>query len=311
LPSGRWRGRFTTPDGRRLTASFETKREADIWLAGHTTDISRGLWVDPHRGRITLAEYARKWINQRNDLRPRTADDYRDLIRVHIVTGLGDKHLGKLTPADIRAWNSKLSAHVPGRARKAYRLLRAILNTAVADEIIVRNPCRVRGAGQDRSAERPVATVAQVGALAAAVDDRLQALVLLAAWCGLRRSELLALRRRDLDFLHATVRVERSMHTLRDNSIVIGPPKTAAGRRTVAIPPHILADLEMHFATYVGPDADALVFTEHHGGPLRLYTIERAWRRARGQSACPSCGCTIYGTPATRWRRLPAPAPRN
>jgi integrase len=86
-------------------------------------------------------------------------------------------------------------------------------------------PCRVRGAGQDHSAERPIATVAQVAALAKAVDERLWALVLLAAWCGLRRAELRGLRRRDLDLLHGTVRVERSMHTLRDNSIVVGPPE--------------------------------------------------------------------------------------
>lgn len=41
LPSGRWRARFTTPDGRRLSATVATKREADAWLAGHTTDIGR------------------------------------------------------------------------------------------------------------------------------------------------------------------------------------------------------------------------------------------------------------------------------
>lgn len=171
---------------RRLTATRPTKREADAWLAGHTTDIGRGTWVDPDRGRVTLADYAGRWIDQRHDLRPRTADDYRDIIRVHIVPALGATQLGRLTPADVRAWNAELSGRVPGRARKAYRLLRTILNTAVADELIVRNPCRVRGAGQDRSAERPTATVAQVAALADAVDDRLRALVLLAAWCGLR-----------------------------------------------------------------------------------------------------------------------------
>ena len=252
------------------------------------------MWVDPHRGRITVGEYAGKWIHQRNDLRPRTSDDYRDIIRVHIVTGLGDKHLGKLTPADIRAWNSRLSAHVPGRARKAYRLLRAILNTAVADEVIVRNPCRVRGAGQDRSAERPIATVGQVAAPADAVDGRLRALVLLAAWCGLRRSELLALRRRDIDLLHATVRVERSMHTLRDNSIVIGPPKTAAGRRTVAIPPHIIPGLETHLANYVGADSDQLLFTErrlngvqvHIGLHLRFLRLDLRNKSNKFHTAC-------------------------
>jgi integrase len=298
LPPGRWRARFTTPDGRRLTASFETKRETDTWLAGHTTDISRGAWSEPHRGRITLAEYATKWIDQRNDLRPRTADDYRDIIRVHIVTGLGDEHLAKLTPADVRAWNSKLSTHVPARAQKAYLLLRAILNTAVADEIIVRYPCRVRGAGQDRSAERPIATVRQVAALVDAVDGRLGALVLLAAWCGLRRSELLALRRRDIDLLHATVRVERSMHTLGDNSIAIGPPKTGAGRRTVAIPPHIVPGLETHLANYVGADSDQLLFNERHGGPLRLYTVERAWRKARYAVGLPEL--RLHGLRHTR-----------
>jgi len=157
----------------------------------------------------------------------------------------------------------------------------------VADEIISRNPCRVRGAGQDRSAERPIATVAQVAELADAVDQRLRALVLLAAWCGLRRAELLALRRRDVDLLHATVRVERSMHTLRDNSVVTGPPKTLAGTRTVAISPHIVPDLDGHLADHVGTGADALLFTEVKGGPLRLHTVERAWRGARQKAGLP------------------------
>jgi integrase len=287
LPSGRWRARFTTPDGRRITATLATKREADAWVAGHTVDIGRGVWVDPERGRITLDGYARTWMEQRHDLRPRTAEDYRDIIRVHIAPTIGGKELGKLTPGDVRSWNSTVARKVPGRARKAYRLLRTILNTAVADEIIVRNPCRVRGAGQDRSAERPIATVAQVAALADAVDERLRSLVLLAAWCGLRRAELLGLRRRDIDLLHGTVRVERSMHTLRDNSVVIGPPKTAAGRRTVAIPPHIVHDLDAHLARHVGADPDDPVFTERRGGPIRIYTVDRAWRRARQAVGVP------------------------
>ena len=132
---------------------------------------------------------------------PRTRDDYEDIIRVHIAAKLGNQQMGKISPADVRSWYAELSSQRPGRARKAYRVLRVMLNTAVADELIVRNPCRVRGAGQDHSAERPIATVAQVAALADAVDERLRALVLLAAWCGLRRAELLALRRRHVDLL--------------------------------------------------------------------------------------------------------------
>jgi integrase len=170
------------------------------------------VWVDPRRGRTTLGEYAQRWLAQRTDLRPRTRDDYEDIIRVHIAAKLGNQQMGKISPADVRSWYAQLSSQRPGRARKAYRVLRVILNTAVADELIVRNPCRVRGAGQDHSAERPIATVAQVAALADAIDERLRALVLLAAWCGLRRAELLALPRRHLDLLHGTVQVEAAMH---------------------------------------------------------------------------------------------------
>lgn len=281
LPSGRWRARYRTPDGRRLSGSFATKADADAWLAAQGTDRARGTWVDPAVGREPLASYATTWLAQRPDLRPRTRDDYADIIRVHLVPVLGARPIGAITPAEVRAWYAATSERVPGRARKAYRLLRTILNTAVADELIVRNPCRVRGAGQDRSAERPTATVPQVAALAGAVDERWQALVLLAAWCGLRRGELLGLRRSDVDLAGGTVRVERAVHYLRDNSVVVGPPKTAAGVRTVAVPPHLIPELTLHLGRWVASAPDAPLFTERDGTPLRIYTLDRAWRRAR------------------------------
>jgi hypothetical protein len=77
--------------------------------------------------------------------------------------------LGKLSTAMIRQWRSELlSAGVSvSVAAKAYRLLRAVLTTAVdEDKILARNPCRVRGAGDEQTAERPVLTVAQVFELA-------------------------------------------------------------------------------------------------------------------------------------------------
>ena len=95
---------------------------------------------------------------------------------------------------------------------KAYRLLKAILNTAVDDGLIRRNPCRIKGAGQEKSAERPVLTVAQVYALADATDERYRALVLLAAFTSLRWGELAALRRSDIDLQARTVRVARQLN---------------------------------------------------------------------------------------------------
>jgi integrase len=99
---------------------------------------------------------------------------------------------------------------------KAYRLLRAVLNTAVDDGLISRNPCRIKGADRTKTPERPVATVPQVYALADAVAARFRALILLAAVSGLRWAELVGLRRGDLDLDSSTLRVPRRVAELRD-----------------------------------------------------------------------------------------------
>jgi len=75
-------------------------------------------------------------------------------------------------------------------ARLTARLLKAILYTAVDDGIIRRNPCRIKGAGQEQSAERPVLTIAEVYDLAAAIDPPYRALVLLGTFASLRWAEL-------------------------------------------------------------------------------------------------------------------------
>jgi integrase len=157
-----------------------------------------------------------------------------------------------------------------------------------ADEVIVRNPCQVERAGVERSLERPVATVAEVTALADAISPRMRTLVLLSAWCGLRRGELMALRRHDIDLLHGTVRVERAMQQLADGTLVTGPPKADAGRRTIAIPPHIVPDIEAHLEQFVGIDADALAFTGEKGGPLRPHVLQKAWVRAKAAVGLPA-----------------------
>jgi hypothetical protein len=67
-------------------------------------------------------------------------------------------------------------------ARSAYRVLRAIFNTAIQDDLMIKSPCRVKGAGTDRSAERTVPTVEQVALLTLAMPEQYRAAVVLAAW---------------------------------------------------------------------------------------------------------------------------------
>jgi integrase len=167
------------------------------------------------------------------------------------------------------------------QAAKAYRLLRAVLNTAVADDLLVRNPCRLPGAGQEHSPERPLATPQQVLALADAIDQRYRALVLLAATGGLRLGELLGLRRSHVDLRAGTVRVEEQATQMMSGARLIGPPKSAAGKRTVALPVLAVEALTRHVEAFVGTDDEAYVFNTPAGAPLDKATLYRSWRAAR------------------------------
>ena len=163
---------------------------------------------------------------------------------------------------------------------KAYRLLHAVCATAVEDGLIARNPCVIKGASVERPAERPVATVEQVYTLADAIEPRYRAMVLLATFCGLRVGELRALRQRNLDLLHRTVSVVEQYQQLGDGTLVLGPPKTDAGRRVVAIPAALIPDLETHLAAWAPARPDELVFPSASGRPFRTATLHAAWHRA-------------------------------
>ena len=120
-----------------------------------------------------------------------------------------------------------------------------------------------------------------VAKLAASIDAKYRAMVLLGAYCSLRFGELAGLRRKRLDLLHRTITVEEQAVDLADGRVVFGPPKTAAGRRVVAFPTELVPILEDHLARFVAPELDALVFTSPEGYPLRRGKFRLKWEAAR------------------------------
>ena len=284
LPSGRYQARYRVDrTWRGAPTTFRTKRDADAFLAATRADLERGTWHDPEAGKVKLREYATRWLRERPTLRPRTREVYEANLRLHILPALGDVDLNKITTSRVRAWYSDLlRAGKPGppTVAKCYRLLHATLATAVEDELIVKNPCVLRGASTDRPGERPVATVEQVYLLADAMGPRFRSMVLLATFCGLRLGELRALRRNRVDLLHKTLKVVEQLQDLSNGTTFVGPPKTDAGRRTVAIPSAILPDLEAHLGEWAAPGKDGLVFCAAQGQPLSRKTFYRAWDRA-------------------------------
>jgi integrase len=291
LPSGRWQARYPGSDGRLRPApqTFPSRQAAAGWLASLQTDLARGAWVDPSRGEEPLADYATAWLAQRVDLRPRTHELYAGLLERHLLPHLGSTPLAALSPAVVRRWHAERLRAGLGQSRvaKAYRLLKAILNTAVADEVLLRNPCVLRGVAAERTPERIPPTVEQAYAVADALDEHWRMLVVLAVWSGLRWGELTPLRRRSVDLTTGQVSVsEQFVQT--SGRVSLGPPKSDAGRRVVHLPPHVLPELGEHLDRWVGPGPDAWLFTGTKGAPLTRTNFTHHWARARTAAGVPS-----------------------
>jgi integrase len=289
--SGRWQARiFDAVSGRQVSlGTFATKADAKAALRGAVVDQERGQWVSPDRGRVKLGEYAAAWIegNQRIGS-PRTRERYRSVLRMHIAPQLGDQPLNRVTPSMVRSWYAeRLAATSPATTAKAYRVLRAVFNTAVRDELVIRNPCKIEAGGVERSEERPIATVAEIEDLVAAAPDRYKALVLMAAWTSLRFGELAALTRADVNLLKGTVSVTKNLQRLDDGTLVTLPPKSAAGRRTVAIPAPLKDVLADHLERFALPGPDGLVFVGERGAALERSHWSARWRKIREAAGRP------------------------
>ena len=279
LPSGRYQARYHDPDGVRRAAddTFATKTAAQDWLTLKEAELLEGEWVDPDAGAVFVADYAATWIGERPGLRPKTVLIYTGLLRCHIAPHFGHVTVAEVTLARVRRWRKQLldSGVSEVTAAKAYRLLRAVFNTALDDGLIRRNPCRIKGAGTEHSPERPVLTVTQVYALADAVGLRYRALILLAAFTSLRWGELAALRPGDIDLDARAVRVTRQLY-YHGAGHSFGPPKSRAGVRDVDFPELIVPDLREHLDWL--PSSAALVFASSTGSPLSHSNFrQRIW----------------------------------
>jgi integrase len=280
--SGRWQASyFHLGERHHAPETFTTKADALAWLSGVEVDIHRGGWVDERAGRESFANIANRYVASRPDLAPRTVYVYRSTLKCHIDPAFGHHPIADISPSMIRTWYADLLSKQPGTAPAAYRLLRAIFNSAVHDELLVKSPCRVPKAGIDRAIERTVPTIAEVQALAQEMPEQFRIAVTLAAWGALRRGEILALRRRDIDPLRSSVRIERAQVELSDGTVIFTGPKTDAGVRTVHLPALAMQAIEEHLSHHVGTDPDALLLTGRGGVPLRPKTLGTAFADAR------------------------------
>lgn len=281
-PNGQWRPRYRDPAGREHARHFDRKVDATRWLDSVTAAIETGTYVDPKASACALGEYAETWLSRQVQLKPSTRSRYTAIVRKHILPEFGPIPLAKIERSAVAAWVMKLvEAGLAGpTVRHAHRILHMILNTAVDDGRLVRNPAARVKLPRDRRREKRFLTHAEVASLAdAAGPDRLVILVL--AYCGLRFGELAALRVRNVDPLRRRLHIEESV-TEVDGVMVFGTPKSHQCR---SVP--VSRSLAEALAEACAGKAPAdLVFTAPRGGVLML----RNWRRRVFDPALQAAG---------------------
>lgn len=306
LPSKRYQASYIGPDMRRHTAGrgFETVRDAEAWLDAERRIVEGGGWIAPSKRAAaamsslppTLAHYSTDWMASRK-LAPRTRAHYRQLLDGRILPGLGGLRLPAITPTVVRNWHNSLDPDTPTFRAHAYALLRTVLNTARAEQLITTpNPCVLRGAGSAKTAHQPrPATLAELVTIVEAMPERLRLAVLLAAWCGPRFGELAELRRSDIDLKTQTIHIRRGVVRVPGQAPLVGKPKSEAGIRDKAIPPHLVPAFRRHLADHAAFGRDGLLFPGARSGEqLAPSSLYRPYYRARKAA----------GRPDLRWHDL-------
>lgn len=279
--SGRWQAVYFHDGRYRSAGIFLTKADALAGLSLIEIDVHRGAWIDPRAGEVTLRIYGDEWLRNRPDLAIRTRELYRHVLDKHLYTQFGDVKLTEIAPAKIRGWHANLAEVHPAMAAKAHRLLSSIMRTAVTDGLIFMSPCKVNGAATERAPERPIATVSEIEGLTLAMPDHLKLIIPLAAWCQLRRGEILELRRKDIDLPHATIHIEQSRTFGMDGKSITKQPKSNAGRRKLALPAPLVAIVADHLTRFTGRSPEALVFKGLVGRDLTRDALQGSFEKAR------------------------------
>jgi integrase len=190
----------------------------------------------------------------------------------------------------------------PSTIRSYYGTARSLFGDAVEMDIIGRSPCRGIKLPAAKAAEKKVIEPVELHKLADAVGPRWRAFVYLGGAMGLRFGEIAALRLMDLDLDTGQLAVTRAISEVA-GQLTFGPPKTAAGIRTLVAPAPIVDELGKHIRAERIESPEDLLFTDVEGGPVRRSNF-RNRVFAPAVTACGLDGLTFHGlrhSAATLW----------
>jgi integrase len=283
--------------GKIHTKTHGTRKEADAWLNKARADRDQGVVLVSTKRGNALDDYwpehfEKRKIGSRNvrskKLAARTIDLYEDIYHRHISPTFGRKALNRITTDSVRAWRAGIAEQHPPTAAKAFRLLSSILAAAVDDNRLTKNPCTpIKGGGAEPKVDRPLVETEDVHALATALPEHLRAMVLIAGFLGLRRGELLALKRHHYDQLNQRVHVTEAVTIVATTGRRLSVEPKAESTRWIPLPDDLAVIVDEHLTNFVGPKGDSFLFVGEQGGPLSITSWTKAWKKARAAVGLP------------------------
>ena len=255
---GRWEGRYTagydSETGKRIIKNVLGKTQAEV-KEKLKAAISESQRLDVSKaGTYTVASWVKTWyeVYAEPRIRPNTKAYYTNYIENHIIPGIGNISLDKLTTIQIQRFYNNLqkSGRVqrknfpelrdkslsPRVVRGVHTLLHNCLEQAVAERLILTNPAQGCKLPQLEKREMKILPQEKIGMYLAEAERRgLLSAFYLELTTGLRRGELLALQWTDLDVESKTLSVTKQVNRI-NGELVVSPPKTRNSVRTLALP---------------------------------------------------------------------------
>lgn len=281
-PDGRYQVRWRDENRRQRSKIFRLKKDADRHFAEVTTHRHDGT-LHTINTKLTVTALADRWLDAALHLSPRSIETYRRDLRYYILPNFGDVTVERLTADKIQEWlRHELDRYSPSTVHRHYRTMNTMLTWAVRNGYATTNPCARVNPPRVPKREMHIFTLEQIEQIASRVNPRYRCYILLAAWGGLRYSELVGLRVMDVEGPQVTVAGQLQRV---DGVWQRWEPKSRSGRRTVVLPQSVADELAAHIETYCDGDPQSLVFTNRLGNPIGNGFRYNVWA-----PACASIG---------------------
>ena len=275
-------------DGTEKTKTFSTQDEAVRWKREQERAMERGEWIDPMLSSITFADWSQKWLSAKNDIAASTKRGYVTRLNTHLLPAFGKSKLTSITNNQIGQWIAKAIDGGSGAIviKRSHSVLRQILNAAVLDGRLNRNPAIGVALPRTKSKEKKALGFQQLRALADEVIGY-ESLILFAGTTGLRWGEIAALQCKDVSLLNRTVIVEKAISTGARGEKIVSPTKTHQVR-TVPFPKDLLPEISQLIES---KPAESPLFQMQGGGVLDYNNfMSRVFRPAVARTGMKDVG---------------------